>query len=318
MKFRKIVVYDFRKDSLGDEFLGQLRELADAVEVVLADGEYTRQLGKESLQGADALITRVCDHYPDQLFEDSTLKYIGTMHTDCFHFNLEPIKCRHITLTHVPSYAASSVAELAFGVLISIYRKIPAALSFTKQGGWGFDGFLGLELEGKSLGIVGLGAIGCKVAEIAKAFGMRVFYVSRTRKLEIEHTGVRLMQLPEMVRHCDVVSLHCSLSAQTRGIMNSSFINTMKKGAVLLNGSRGELVDLNSCYERCRRGEITVWFDELQDVEWRRKFSSLEHAYLTPDFGWWTSEAQNRLRQVTIANIRAFLEGKPQNAVTRA
>lgn len=317
MKFKKIVFYDLRHNQAEEGFLTRLGELSEGLQVVLADAEYMRQLPEEAMQEADALITRVVDHYPERLFSGSALKYIGTMHTDVFHFDVDMLRRKHITLTHVPSYAACAVAELTFGVLIDIYRRISQAQHFVRQGGWGFEEFMGRELHGKSLGVVGLGAIGYKVAQIGQAFGMQVFYVSRSRKAEFEEAGIRFMQLPELVKNCDVISLHCSLSAQTRGIMNSSFINAMSEGAVLLNASRGELVDIKACYERCRKGEIAVWFDELQDAEWRERFKTLANAYITPDFGWWTAEAQCRLTEVTIENARAFLEGRYENAVTR-
>lgn len=170
---------------------------------------------------------------------------------------------------------------------------------------------MGWELKGKTLGIIGLGRIGSRVAEIAQGFGMKILYCSKTKK----DVPYKFVELNDLLKQSNVISLHCNLTNETKNILNKMNLKLMKEGAVLLNSARMELVDLEALYELCKQGKIFVWFDELQDKEWRDKFRKLDNVYLTPDYGWMTKEAQQRVRETTLNNIKSFLEGNPVNKV---
>lgn len=311
MKFKKIVLYDLKQKPLEKEFIDKLKHFAESVKVVFAEGEYLKALKLSDLEDADALITRIFDYYDDSLFEKSNLKYIGAMHTDVSHFNIQLLNRKGITLTNIPGYATEAVAELTISALLNISRQTYDAMNFVKQGKWGFEKFLGWELKGKTLGIIGLGRIGSRVAEIAQEFGMNIIYYSKNKK----DVSYRFVELNDLLRQSDVVSLHCNLTDETKNILNKSNLKLLKQGAVLLNSARMELVDLEALYELCKDRKISVWFDELQDKEWRDKFRKLDNVYLTPDYGWMTKEAQQRVREMTLNNIKSFLEGNPTNKV---
>ncbi len=311
MKFKKIVLYDLRSKPLEKEFVDKLKQFAESVKVVFAEGEYLKALKLSDLEGADALITRLFDFYDDSLFGNSKLKYIGAMHTDVSHFNIQILNRKGITLTNIPGYATEAVAELTISSLLNISRQTHDAMNFVKQGNWGFEKFLGWELKGKTLGIIGLGRIGSRVAEIAQGFGMNIIYYSKNKK----DVSYQFVELNDLLRQSDVVSLHCNLTDKTKNILNKTNLKLMKQGAVLLNSARMELVDLEALYELCKERKIFVWFDELQDEEWRDKFRKLDNVYLTPDYGWMTKEAQQRVREMTLNNIKSFLEGNPINKV---
>jgi len=311
MKFKKLVLYDLKSKPLEKEFVEKLKQFAESVKVVFAEGEYLRALKLSDLEDADDLITRIFDYYDDSLFEKSNLKYIGAMHTDVSHFNIQLLKKKGITLTNIPGYATEAVAELTISALLNISRQTHDAMNFVKEGNWGFEKFLGWELKGKTLGIIGLGRIGSKVAEIAQGFGMNIIYYSKNKK----DVSCEFVELNDLLRQSDVVSLHCNLTDETKNILNKTNLKLMRQGAVLLNSARMELVDLKTLYEPCKQRKIFVWFDELQDKEWRDKFRTLDNVYLTPDYGWMTKEAQQRVREITLNNIKSFLEGKPTNKV---
>ncbi|MCD6381376.1 MAG: hypothetical protein J7L43_00145 [Candidatus Aenigmarchaeota archaeon] len=311
MKFEKIVLYDLKSKPLEKEFVDKLKQFAESVKVVFAEGEYLKALKLSDLEGADALITRLFDFYDDSLFGNSKLKYIGAMHTDVSHFNIQILNRKGITLTNIPGYATEAVAELTISSLLNISRQTHDAMNFVKQGNWGFEKFLGWELKGKTLGIIGLGRIGSRVAEIAQGFGMNIIYYSKNKK----DVSYQFVELNDLLRQSDVVSLHCNLTDKTKNILNKTNLKLMKQGAVLLNSARMELVDLEALYELCKERKIFVWFDELQDEEWRDKFRKLDNVYLTPDYGWMTKEAQQRVREMTLNNIKSFLEGNPINKV---
>lgn len=303
-KFKKIILYDLKQKPLEKDFIEELKKFAESIKIVFAEGEYLKKLKASDLEGADALITRIFDYYDDSLFKRSNLKYIGAMHTDVSHFNIKLLKEKGIVLTNIPDYATEAVAELTISALLSISRKTYEAMDFVKCGNWGFDRFLGWELKGKTLGIIGFGKIGNRVAEIANGFGMQVVYHSKTKK----DTSYKFLELNELLKQSDVVSLHCNLTDKTKDILNKLNFNLMKNGAVLLNPGRMELVDLKSLYEICKQKRIFAWFDEFQDEEWRNKVRKLDNVYLTPDYGWMTQEAQKRVREMTLNNVQLFLD----------
>ncbi len=309
-KFRKIILYDLKSKPLEKEFVDKLKEFAESVKIVFAKGEYLKVLKLSDLEGIDALITRLFDYYDDSLFKKSNLKYIGAMHTDISHFNIRLLNKKGITLKNIPAYATEAVAELTTSALLNISRQTHDAMNFVKEGNWGFEKFMSWELKGKILGIIGLGRIGSRVAEIAQGFGMNIVYFSKERKLELEKKGIKFLQLNDLLKQSDVVSLHCNLTDETKNILNKTNLKLMKQDSVLLNSARMELVNLEALYELCKQKRISVWFDELQNKNLRDKFRKLDNVYLTPDYGWMTKEAQQRVREMTLDNIKSFLEGK--------
>ena len=315
MKFKKLVLYDLKQKPLEREFVGALKETADELKIVFAEKEYACALQSGHLAGADALIVRLFDDYPNRLLDNGALRYIGTMHTAYGHFGQGFLKKKGITLCNVPRYATESIAELEFSVLLNTARQTCEALDFVRAGKWGFEGFSGWELQGKTIGIIGLGAIGCRIAEIASAFGMNVCYYSRTRKLGWEHKGVRYRELDDLLRKSDVISLNCELNEQTKKILNKERVAMLKRGAVLLNPSPHQLCDLNAVFSAAKKGKIFAWFEDIEDQKARKKLLKAKNILLTPNYGWMTVEAQQNLRKITIGNIKSFLAGKPQNKI---
>lgn len=315
MKFKKIVLYDLKSKPLEKDFLNSLKKFTNSIKVVFAKKEYSKGLKQNDLKGADALIVRLFDFYEDNLFEKSNLKYIGAMHTDISHFNLGLLNKKGIILTNVPEYCTESVAELTISALLNISRQTHDAMNFVKRNGWGFEKFMGWELKGKTMGIVGLGKIGFRVAELAQCFGMKVFYFSQTRKAEAEKRGIKFLQLNDLLKQSDVVSLHCNLTKKTKNILNGSNLKLIKKGVILLNSARSELVDLNALYKIYKTKRISAWFEAVEEKTIRDKFRKLDNVYLTPHFGWSTKEAQEKLKETVLNNIKSYLENNLKNKV---
>jgi glycerate dehydrogenase len=136
---------------------------------------------------------------------------------------------------------------------------------------------------------------------------MNIIYYSKQK----ENLPYEFVEPNDLLKKADVVTLHCNLTEETKNILNRSNLKLMKQGAILLNSARMELVDLDALYELCRQRKIFVWFDELQDEGWRAKARNLDNVYLTPDYGWMTREAQERVREMTLNNLRSFLEEIP-------
>jgi glycerate dehydrogenase len=140
---------------------------------------------------------------------------------------------------------------------------------------------------------------------------MNIIYYSRHKK----KVPFDFVELNNLLKQSDVVSLHCNLTDETKNILNKTNLKLMRQNSILLNSARMELVDLEALYELCKQKRIFVWFDELQDESWREKFRKLDNVYLTPDYGWMTKEAQENLRRITLENVRNFLENKPSNKI---
>jgi len=314
-KFKKLVLYDLKQEPLEKEFLDELKQIAEEVVIVFAEKEYAGTLKQEHLDGADAFVTRLFDNFSKELFDKSSLKYIGTMHTDYSHFGLDFLKSKGITLCNVPHYATEAIAELTFSVLLNISRQTHDALNFVKQGKWGFQHFMGWELRGKTLGIIGLGAIGSRIAGLGKVFGMDVCYYSKKRKLEMEKKGIGYCELEDLLKKSDVVSLNCPLNEESKNILSRKRISLLKQEAVLLNPSRNELCDLEAVLERAEKKEMFAWFEDIEEEQLRKKFRAVENIRLTPNYGWMTKEAQENLRRITLENAKRFLKGTPQNKI---
>lgn len=303
MAFDKIVLYDFEENPLEDNFLDKLREKAEELDIVYTEGDYTEKLSPEHLKGADALISRVFDDYPEELFEKSNLEYVGVMATDSSHYPKECLRNNDITLKHVPEYATESVAELTISMLLNLSLRNLESMDFVREGKWDIGPFQGKELRGKTIGIIGLGRIGFRVAELAEAFGMDIIYYSRSEKDWAAEKGYGYVNMEELCKKSDVVSLHCSLNPETRNILSSRRLEMLKEGAIVLNAAREELQDVRKTIELCEKDKIKAWFDALEDEEERQEILETENALLTSHSGCATKEAQRRLKKRTIENI---------------
>lgn len=300
-------MYDFDTHSMSNHCLPALEAIASQVTVVKTPDDFTGMLEKVDLRNAEAVITRVFDDFGFLAHRAPRLRYVGTCHTDTSHFPLEELENRGVTVTNVPGYAAASVAELTLGVLLSLSRHIPAAFEHVAQGGWDVQRFMGRELGGRTIGIVGPGAIGGRIAKATQALGMNVVTHSRTARPDVDYP-----QLPidELLSSSDVIVLSVPLTSSTRGLLSRERIRLLRPDAILLVPARSETVDCSALLERCRSGELTVWFDELQDAQWREAYRGLPNVFLTPDYGWLTREALNRQESMAIGNILKWHEAE--------
>ncbi|MFA9422464.1 MAG: NAD(P)-dependent oxidoreductase, partial [Sedimentibacter sp.] len=227
--------------------------LGDALDIVYFD---TRATDTETLieRGKDADIIAV-SNLPlnkDVIKGCAKLKMLAVAFTGVDHIAMDACRERNITVCNCAGYSNSAVSDLVFGLLISFYRNIIPCNEIVRKSGTK-EGLVGFELEGKKFGVVGLGAIGTKVALIAKAFGCEVYAYSRTVK---EIDGITFVDLDTLLSTCDVVSLHVPLNDKTKGLINGEKISLMKPNAVLINTARGPVVDSNALAEALNEGKI--------------------------------------------------------------
>lgn len=252
------------------------------------------------------------------------LKYIGVLATGYNVVDLEAARERGIVVTNVPAYSTESVAQMVFSHLLTVTNRTEHYAQQNREGKWTscpdfsyYDTEL-TELAGKTFGIVGLGNIGQRVAAIAQAFGMRVLaFTSKPADQLPPAIGKRTMD--ELLRECDVLSLHCPLTADTHHLINRESLGKMKPSAILINTGRGPLVVDQDVANALRTKRLKAFCADVLTEEPPRADNPLlqcENAFITPHIAWASNEARARLVEVAISNVRAFIEGKPANVVS--
>jgi D-3-phosphoglycerate dehydrogenase len=272
---------------------------------------------KERIGSADIVIVGWSYLTKDIIDSAKKLKMISIWATTCHYADLQVAKQRGIVVTHVPGYAMEAVAEHTFALLLAATRRLPSADRHVRGGGFDWRPFGGVELHGKTLGIIGTGSIGCRVAEIAKAFKMRILaydkYPNVKRAEEIE---MKYVDLYTLLKKSDFVTLHITLTSETERMIGKKEIEVMKEGAVIVNTSQGKVIDESALVDALRSGKISFAgldvFEEEPPVKDNPLFK-LDNVILSPHIGFHTVEAKKRCTDLCIDNIVKFLEGHPQN-----
>ena len=246
------------------------------------------------------------------------LKMLSVAFTGVDHVALDACRARNILVCNAAGYSTNAVAELTFGLAISVIRNIvPCDARCRKEGTK--DGLVGFELFGKTFGVVGTGAIGARVAKIAAAFGCKVLAYSRTEKQELVDAGVQYVSLDELLVKSDFVSLHVPLTDATRGLINADAIAKMKQGAVLLNTARGPVVDSAALAEALNAGKLAGAgidvFEGEPPIAEDHPLCSAKNTVLTPHVAFASREALETRADIVFANIEKWLNGAPQNVV---
>ena len=251
------------------------------------------------------------------------LKYIGVLATG---YNVVDIKAAHergIIVTNVPAYSTESVAQMVFAHLLTVTNRTEHYAIQNRKGRWtnnpdfSYSDTLLTEIAGKTIGIVGLGNIGSRVAQIALAFGMKVKAFT-SKAAETLPDGIQKADMQELFSTADVISLHCPLTDNTKHLINADTIELMKKTAIVINTGRGPLVDDQAVADALEDKRIAAYCADVLTEEPPRVDNPLlkqQNAYITPHIAWATVEARVRLLQVAIENVRAFLDATPQNVV---
>ena len=267
------------------------------------------------------------------------LKTIATMSTGFDHIDTDACKARSITVCNVPSYGDNTVAEYAFGLIIALARKLKPTFERVERGIFSRAGLMGTDIKGKTLGLIGIGRIGAHMAKLGWAFGMKVIaYDLRPDKALSEKFGVIFAELDDVLQQADVISLHVPYLPSTHHLINEERLRMVKPTAMLLNTSRGKVVDTKAVSTALREGRLggaaldtfegeEVWIeeeflkrDELAAIPLREAMESFsimrsEHAILTPHNAFNTREAMDRILITTAENLKAFFSGNPQNTV---
>ena len=279
----------------------------------------------ERAKGAQVILTNkvlITAELMDQLPE---LRYIGVLATGYNVVDIPAARKRGIVVTNIPAYSTMSVAQMVMAHLLNITNQVALHSEAVKQGEWQHNKDFSfsltplIELDGKTLGIVGLGNTGTATARIAQRFGMRILAYSSKSSEALQQMGIEKAESYEQLfREADVLSLHCPLTEETHHLVNTERLSWMKPTAILINTGRGPLVDEAALAAALNEGRIMAAGVDVLEEEPPRKGSPLitaRNCYITPHIAWATKAARIRLLNIALENIKAFLNGKPQNVV---
>ncbi len=251
------------------------------------------------------------------------LKYIGVLATGYNVVDIEAARSRGIVVTNIPAYSTHSVAQMVFAHLLNITQRVGHYAKENAQGRWSrqvdfcyWDTPL-MELAGKRMGIIGLGNTGMATARLALAFGMEVWaYTSKSQdKLP---QGIVAASLDDIFSGCDVISLHCPLTEDTRELVNAGRLEKMKPSAILINTGRGPLIHEADLAEALNAGQIAAaGLDVLvqEPPQADNPLLKARNCFITPHIAWATREARTRLMDIAVRNVKGFLSGTPVNNV---
>ncbi|WP_234123651.1 2-hydroxyacid dehydrogenase [Clostridium hydrogenum] len=302
----------------------ELREIAKPItdrghELIIYNNKVTdTETLKSRVKESEVIVLANMPLKAEVINADDKLQMMSIAFTGVDHVELKALKGRQVAVSNAAGYSTSSVAELTFGLTLSVLRNIVPLDKLTREGKTK-DGYSQSDLNGKTFGVIGTGAIGASVCKIAKAFGCEVIAYNRSEKEELKQIGVKYVTLDELLSKSDIVSIHLPQNDVTKGLISKEKIALMKNTAVLINVARGPIVDNTALAEALRNGEIRGAgidvFDNEPPLDTEYALLREANAVLTPHIGFATKEAMIRRAHITFENIIKWLDGEPQNVV---
>jgi glycerate dehydrogenase len=254
----------------------------------------------------------------------SSLKYIGVLATGYNIVDTETAKLNGVVVTNVPGYGTASVVQLTIALLLELCQHVQHHSNAVMKGkwvnsiDWCFWDYPLTELAKKTMGIIGFGSIGQNVADIAAAFGMNVIAFSRRQTDQTHRKNFRWVDMSELLETSDVVSIHCPLTPETKGLINKNTLAQMKSSAFLLNTSRGPIIVESDLADALNAGVIAGAGIDVLSVEppsINNPLFKAKNCLITPHLAWATKEARTRLLETAVTNLESYCAGKPVNKV---
>lgn len=319
----KIVILDGYTENPGDlswegfEKLGELKvydrtSLTDETEIITRIGD-----AKAVITNKTPLPRTVIEGCP-------SIRYIGVLATGYNVVDVVAAKEKGIPVANIPSYGTTAVAQFTMALLLEICHRVAHHSQAVYEGRWEksedfcFWDYPLIELAGKTMGIIGFGRIGQNTAALAQAFGMNILAYDSYKNEALESDTCRYVELDELLAKSDVISLHCPLFPETEGIINQSNIAKMKDGVILLNTSRGPLIVEEDLCEALNSGKIYAAAVDVVSVEPIKGDNPLlkaKNCFITPHIAWAPKESRQRLMDIAVGNLKAFMDGAPVNVV---
>lgn len=262
----------------------------------------------ERMKDADVVIVSNIKIGADILAQCPRLKMLNVAFTGLDHIDLSYCQAHNIVVKNASGYATQGVAELAIGLMLDVYRHITVLDADIRQGGTR-NNFLGRELRGKRVGVVGTGAIGIRTAELLQCFGCEVVAWSRTRKPEVEAKGISYLPLEELMCTCDIITLHVPLTADTHHLISKEMIALCKPTAVIINTARGNVVDIDALADALKEGRLAGAgvdvFEKEPPLEASHPLMDAPNCVVVPHVGYATREAFDDRIDIILGNLQS-------------
>ncbi|MCC8024285.1 MAG: D-2-hydroxyacid dehydrogenase [Clostridium sp.] len=317
----KIVILDGYTENPGDLSWAGIQALG---ELTVYDRTTDHSMIAKRIGNAQAVLTNKTPVTKDTIRACPELKYIGVLATGYNVVDTVAAKEAGVVVTNIPTYGTAAVSQFAIGLLLELCHHIGEHSQCVRRGDWTnnqdwcFWNYPLIELAGKTMGIVGFGRIGQGTARIAQALGMKVLAYDTVQNPELECENCRYGTLDEVLTLSDVISLHCPLFPGTEGIINKENIAKMKDGVLIINDSRGPLIveeDLRDALISGKVGGAAVDVVSTEPITMDNPLLSAPNCIITPHIAWAPKESRQRLMDIAVGNLKAFLEGRPENVV---
>lgn len=312
MKIKKLLCLGFSGSELEDNYWQELDKLAEKRVLSADEAEATQNTD------ADALLVKLGAKVPKELIDKfPNLKYIGMLGTGYGGIDAAYAASKGITVTNIPDYATEGVVEFTFGILIEWCRGVSRALGLAWDGVYEDDDHPGMEIKGKKFGVIGLGDIGKRTAQLAQAFGADVSYWSRNHKDDAEKSGIKYRELDDLLANSDIITLNLALNPETEGIISEDRLKKIKKDAIFINPSPMELIDFKALVTRLKQDDLVFMLDHSDEMteEQLKELKTIARCKIYPAIAYLTREASSLKKRIYVDNLKNYLNDKPSNKV---
>ena len=317
----KIVVLDGYTVNPGDLSWSSLKELGECTIYDRTSPEDIIERAKD----AEVILTNKVVLTAELLSQMPYLKYIGVLATGYNNIDLNFAKEHNIVVTNIPAYSTPSVGQMVFAHILNITQRVDHYSNEVHKGRWTnnkdfcfWDTPL-IELLGKKIGLISLGQTGYNTARIALGFGMKVWAYTSKSRLQLP-PEIRKMEIDQIFKECDIVSLHCPLTEDTKEMVNARRLAMMKPTAILINTGRGQLINEQDLADALNNNKIYAAGVDVLSTEPPLADNPLltaRNCFITPHIAWATSAARERLMNIMIGNLKSFVAGKAENNVAK-
>ncbi len=312
MKFKKILTVGIGEASLDPEFWKKVDSFAEKRVSLPKDSTEI----KKHLVDTDCLLTGFGITADKETIDSAQhLKYVGVLATAYGKVDVDYAKKKNIVVCNIPGYSTEAVSEFTIAAILDIIRDLERGRKKATDGDYSGSGFSSIEIKNKVFGILGLGNIGSRVAEIALGFGADVRYWSKSRKKELEAKGIKYEDADTLISKSDFLSLNFAQTKDTENFLNEKRIHNLKKGAVVVNTAPMELVDISALDKRLGNNDITFILDHSDETKQEdlKKLSNHKNCIIYPPIAYSTKEARIAKQEIFVSNIENFLKGSPKN-----
>ena len=310
MKFKRAVLVEIEDYALDKKYWNELDKLIESrVSTDRKDPNFLKEIAD-----ADCLLVGFqIDIGKDVIDAAPNLKYIGVLATAYGTIDYEYAASKNIPVCNLAGYSTEAVAEFTITMILWQLRQIEEGVSRARKGNYGFKGMSARELKNSKFGVIGLGSIGNRVAELAAGFGAKVSYWSRNKK----ETPFKYKELNDLLSSSDYISVNIAETPETTNLLNKNNLALLKSGAILVNTVPPPVINTDDLAARLSKGDITYIFDQADEMtkEDLAKLTVHKNCIALGPIGFITKEARKNKQEIFVGNIKAFLDGAPQNVV---